>query len=305
MKVCTTCKRELPETIAFFHKDKLGKKGLRAECKDCKNAKDRKHQHENQEKKKEVQDKWKLKVMENSPLNITYSAIHRYMRENYEAPRNCQICHERKEVELANITGIYSRDIKDYMWLCKQCHISFDSKKEQPPSIKIDWGKLLQRMCSNDMCRCLHEGAYHNEGLYGCTCGCKSFEIWKQNNPSEQEAGLVLQDECKYWEKGHLKMNCKECRTPNQNYCIHKFKEKETTELDMTANIERIIEIYDNGHENVFYPDTHMVIKKADLEKWLEELVVGLQLFHFTAIQGFNVLRIEVSVKQMKDYLKI
>ncbi len=33
-----------------------------------------------------------------------------------------------------------------------------------------------------------------------------------------------------------------------------------------TAKIERIIEIYDNGHESVFYPYTHMVVEKEDLK---------------------------------------
>ena len=37
---------------------------------------------------------------------------------------------------------------------------------------------------------------------------------------------------------------------------------------DDMANITQIIEIYDNGHEHEFYPDTHVVVKKADLEKW-------------------------------------
>jgi len=39
------------------------------------------------------------------------------------------------------------------------------------------------------------------------------------------------------------------------------------TELDDMANIEKIIEIYDNGHENIFYPDTHIVVAREKLEK--------------------------------------
>ncbi len=34
-----------------------------------------------------------------------------------------------------------------------------------------------------------------------------------------------------------------------------------------TANIKQIIEIYDNGHENVFYPDTHTLVRKEYLKK--------------------------------------
>ena len=35
MKKCTTCGREYPATVEYFHKEKGGKYGLRAECKFC------------------------------------------------------------------------------------------------------------------------------------------------------------------------------------------------------------------------------------------------------------------------------
>ncbi len=46
----------------------------------------------------------------------------------------------------------------------------------------------------------------------------------------------------------------------------------EEKELNETANIEQIIEIYDNGHESVFYPDTHMTILKLDFKTLLDLL---------------------------------
>lgn len=38
------------------------------------------------------------------------------------------------------------------------------------------------------------------------------------------------------------------------------------------AKIEQIIQIYDNGHENVFYPDKYVLVAKEDLE-WLFSIV--------------------------------
>jgi len=31
---------------------------------------------------------------------------------------------------------------------------------------------------------------------------------------------------CKYWEIGHLFMNCKQCVRPNNDYCKKRFGEK-------------------------------------------------------------------------------
>ncbi len=51
-------------------------------------------------------------------------------------------------------------------------------------------------------------------------------------------------------------------------------KEKEPiSSARQTAKIERIIEIYDNGHESVFYPYTHMVVEKEDLEDMIYGMI--------------------------------
>ena len=34
-KICSKCKRELPATTEFYHRDKIGKFGLRSWCKEC------------------------------------------------------------------------------------------------------------------------------------------------------------------------------------------------------------------------------------------------------------------------------
>ena len=40
----------------------------------------------------------------------------------------CERCKEKKKVELSNISGRYKRDIKDYEWLCRKCHIKYDKR---------------------------------------------------------------------------------------------------------------------------------------------------------------------------------
>lgn len=43
------------------------------------------------------------------------------------------------------------------------------------------------------------------------------------------------------------------------------------------ANIEQIIEIYDNGHKDIFYPDTHILVEREELR----ELISGYKYMFF------------------------
>jgi hypothetical protein len=38
---CPGCGRQLPRTVAYFHKDALGRQGLKRRCRDCVNAGER------------------------------------------------------------------------------------------------------------------------------------------------------------------------------------------------------------------------------------------------------------------------
>ncbi len=40
----------------------------------------------------------------------------------------CQICYTAPPDEIANITGIYNRDIKNYLWACIAFHRKRDNK---------------------------------------------------------------------------------------------------------------------------------------------------------------------------------
>ena len=52
-KVCKTCKKELPATEKYFHKEKHRKDGLRSDCRECRHIKRveyyKKHKQEAQE----------------------------------------------------------------------------------------------------------------------------------------------------------------------------------------------------------------------------------------------------------------
>lgn len=64
-------------------------------------------------------------------LNPSYKTIHDFVRRYKKKPVCCEICKETsKRLELANKHHIYTRNTKDYMYLCKDCHCSYDMLME-------------------------------------------------------------------------------------------------------------------------------------------------------------------------------
>jgi len=58
------------------------------------------------------------------------NAIHMYLKRHYLMPEYCEICGERKKLYLSykHHPQPYTRDIKDYQWVCARCHMIFDGR---------------------------------------------------------------------------------------------------------------------------------------------------------------------------------
>jgi len=55
-----------------------------------------------------------------------YDAIHKWIHKNKPKPELCEECHQKPPTDCANISGEYRRDINDYRWMCRKCHMIFD-----------------------------------------------------------------------------------------------------------------------------------------------------------------------------------
>ena len=60
--------------------------------------------------------------------NIKYAAIHSWIRKYKFKPRVCEYCKKNPPYDVANISGKYKRDINDYEWLCRKCHMLSDGR---------------------------------------------------------------------------------------------------------------------------------------------------------------------------------
>lgn len=55
-------------------------------------------------------------------------ALHLWARRRKPKPKECEMCKIHPPVDLANISQEYKKDIDDFMWLCRACHIRQDGR---------------------------------------------------------------------------------------------------------------------------------------------------------------------------------
>jgi len=56
------------------------------------------------------------------------SELHNWVRRNKPKPKLCVCCKKSKPYDLANISQKYKRDINDFEWLCRKCHMAKDGR---------------------------------------------------------------------------------------------------------------------------------------------------------------------------------
>ena len=59
------------------------------------------------------------------------SALHIWVKKNLIKPQTCQDCNQPKPLDLANISQEYKRDLSDWEWLCRSCHMKKDGRLEK------------------------------------------------------------------------------------------------------------------------------------------------------------------------------
>ena len=108
MKCCLDCSKE------------ISKNSLR--CKSCSNKfRTGKYKCDNSKKLSEKNPMWRGD-------NVGLSALHMWILKRKEKPQFCVRCNKNKPYDLANISGNYKRDVNDFEWLCRGCHMRMDKR---------------------------------------------------------------------------------------------------------------------------------------------------------------------------------
>ena len=77
--------------------------------------------------------------------NASYSAIHLHLRKHFPPPNACPECGFIGQLDLACVNGIYNRDIRNYKYLCRLCHMKLDSPKHRK-----DMSKRICEVCGSN-----------------------------------------------------------------------------------------------------------------------------------------------------------
>lgn len=72
------------------------------------------------------------KMSESNPMwkgdKVGYAGIHDWVKYHLQKPSACTCCGEIKRLDLANISNAYKRDLTDWEWLCRKCHMQKDGR---------------------------------------------------------------------------------------------------------------------------------------------------------------------------------
>jgi hypothetical protein len=99
---------------------------------------------------------WKKKQNEKNLMwkgdKVGLPALHNWIRRRKLKPMFCVSCNENEPYDLANISGEYRRDINDFEWLCRSCHMRKDGRieeliKKSKKLIRLSRSVLIIKIC--------------------------------------------------------------------------------------------------------------------------------------------------------------
>lgn len=72
------------------------------------------------------------KMGENNPMwkgdKVKYNSLHEWVRNHLPKPEVCCICKKCPPFDLANISQKYTRNLSDWEYLCRRCHMIKDER---------------------------------------------------------------------------------------------------------------------------------------------------------------------------------
>lgn len=70
---------------------------------------------------------------------VSYKGLHLWINKNKPKPLTCENCNQVKRLDAANVSGEYKRDINDFKWLCRKCHMIEDGRMEAFKKLPRDY----------------------------------------------------------------------------------------------------------------------------------------------------------------------
>ena len=77
---------------------------------------------------KYAESKWAEKNPQWKGDKVGYTALHSWVKRRLKKPDICSDCNDSSPKDLANISQEYKREISDWEWLCRRCHMTKDGR---------------------------------------------------------------------------------------------------------------------------------------------------------------------------------
>lgn len=68
-------------------------------------------------------------------------ALHEWVRNHLPQPNYCEACNVKAPFDLACVTGIYSRELSNWQYLCRTCHMKSDGRLDLIHRSRPAWNK--------------------------------------------------------------------------------------------------------------------------------------------------------------------
>ncbi len=62
---------------------------------------------------------------------VGLDGLHNWIQRRKPKPELCVNCKIKEPYDLANISGEYKRDVNDFEWLCRKCHMLGDGRHKK------------------------------------------------------------------------------------------------------------------------------------------------------------------------------
>ena len=217
---------------------------------------------------KERRKKLKLtKLEDKNPMwkgdNVGYDALHDWIETHKPKSQFCEKCGRETKLDLANISGKYKRDINDFEWLCRSCHMIKDGRMN-------NFRKTFYiRKHKGDLIQCTKCKEFKLKGdfwedkrtLDGLRLNCK--DCWKRYYQKNKERISKQKKEHYQKNKESLKEYGKEYYQKNKEKILEKKKE-----YSQKPEVKERVRIYLKEYHKEYHQKNKERINKIKREKY-------------------------------------
>ena len=131
---------------------------------------------------------------------VALDALHDWVKRQLFRPDHCTGCGQKKALDLANISQEYHRDIADWEWLCRRCHMTKDGRlpKFQTMKERVNRGSRNGRFRHGRYAKrfpCPHQGGQDLPSCTGCTVPTRSARPIR-DAPLSMACGVRVGQKC-------------------------------------------------------------------------------------------------------------